>query len=117
MFRSYERRLLEPVESLSDLEGKLIHYPAVYRVVTKATADQLADIRGEAKRAGWRDVEKYDEAFQVLEGGLEELKSRRSELTNSWLISEVLQPAQRLALQGQEIVVRLAEQEKNGRVH
>lgn len=116
MFRSYQKRLIEPVESLSDLAGALLGSPAMDRTITKATLSQMLSIKADAASAGWPDIEKYSEAYTLIAQGIEKMKAERDELTNSWLVGVILHPAQRLALEGQRLVVSLAEQEGARRV-
>lgn len=110
MFRSYERRLLEPVESLSDLAGSLVASPAMDRPITQAVANQVSAILAEARRAGWSEVEGYDQALKILDRGVQEIADRRDDLLGSWLVGEIIHPAQRLAQEAHRKVLDLAKQ-------
>jgi hypothetical protein len=117
MFRNYERRLQEPAESLSDLTSALVDTPAMNRTITAALARQVSDIFGEAMRAGWQGVDGYREAFEILERGIKKMASRRGELTPSWLVGDVLIPAQKAALEGGRKLRALANADGNARLH
>lgn len=117
MIRNYRRRLFEPIESMHDLTSSLTNTPAMKRKITASLGNQVADILGEAMRAGWQRVDGYAAAFEILEQAVQRINSERGVLTARWLVSDVLIPAQQRAMEGAELIAQLDDPDGGARVH